>query len=462
MVSIFEAKKQQAEALHAAEAILNASGDRGMSKSESEAYDEKMAAYESFGRQIVASEKQNTVRQFFRNGKPGPALLGGGEEPSGLGFMGPVSTSPLLAECRTSEYKSGLLSFLRSGGKSHSEALEAGADGTGGFYLPGSELFTRQRLPNGSFPGGMTAASYEGTLGGSDSAGGYAISVPTIQQIVPLAMPDLGLLDASMVIETATPVYIPTQQTFGTSALKAESTGTTASFGGTDATLGRLTLDAYMVGRVAIASWELLQDVQIFSQFLVDDLLRSQRIEEGLLYASGTGAANKQPTGVFGATGVGTGSAYALAGTSADAATLLDSLFDVVGTLKAAYAPGASWIMSRATCLAIRRAQLTANLFAPVVTVDANGTTRILGWPVYFEQNAPALPTATTAGVPSILFGDFKQGVVIGLRGGQGINVKVLDQPLAMQGQLAILAYRRVDSQIRRSEAIQQILYSHA
>jgi hypothetical protein len=35
--------------------------------------------------------------------------------------------------------------------------------------------------------------------------------------------------------------------------------------------------------------------------------------------------------------------------------------------------------------------------------------------------------------------------------------VKILDQPLALQGQIALLAYRRSDGRVRRSEAIQAI-----
>ena len=73
---------------------------------------------------------------------------------------------------------------------------------------------------------------YEGALGGSDSAGGYAISVPTVDQIVPLALPDMGIFDASLVIPTSTDVKIPQQASFGTSAIKAESNGTLATFGG--------------------------------------------------------------------------------------------------------------------------------------------------------------------------------------------------------------------------------------
>jgi HK97 family phage major capsid protein len=374
---------------------------------------------------------------------------------------GPQSGSGLLrlAETRNPEYTRALHSFLISGGKTHTEELMAGADGFGGFHIPGSELFTRQRLANGSFPK-MSAATYEGTDGGSDSAGGYAVSIPTVDQIVPLALPDLGVFNASLVIPTATSIKIPQQAAFGTSAVKAESTGTIATFGGTDPTLGQVELDAYMVGGLRLASWELLQDVKIFQEFLVTDLLNGQRILEGSLLAAGTGTA--QPLGVFGNTGTGTGAAYELTGASTDGQLLLNSLFDVTSTLKGAYQANAAWVMSRATGLAIRKAQMEANLFAPIATVDADGTERILGKPVFYDVNAPALPTATTAGVIPILYGDFKQGYVIGVRGGAGINVKVLDQPWAANGQLGILAYRRLDGRVRRSEAIQAITFSHS
>jgi HK97 family phage major capsid protein len=333
--------------------------------------------------------------------------------------------------------------------------LLAGADGNGGFRLPGSEMYTRQRLPNGAL-----AATYEGTEGSSDAAGGYAITVPTVDQIVPLAVPDLGIFDASLVLATATDVKIPQQASFGTSALKSESTGTIATFGGSDPTLGQIALTAFMAGALRLSSWELLQDVPTFQQFIVEDLIKGQRILEGSLLATGTGSG--QPQGVFGNTGTGTGSAYELVGSSADSQTLLNSLFDVVATLKAAYQPNASWIMSRSTALAIRKAQMQTNAFYQICTEDANGTLRILGRPVYFDQNAPSLPTATTSGVVPILYGDFKQGYIIGVRGGAGINAKVLDQPWASQGQLGILAYRRLDGRVRRSEAIQAITISHS
>ena len=393
-------------------------------------------------------------------GKPlaGGPLLGSGDD-GAAGLMNPVSVSSLSAETRSPEYARALHGFLKSGGKAHGYELTLGADGVGGYYVPGSEQYTRQRNSNGTFPQ-MSAAMYEGAGGSSNGAGGYAINIPTIQQIVPLAMPDLGIFDCSLVVPTATDIKIPQQASFGTSALKAESSGTIATFGGSDPTMGQIELSAFTAGALRLASWELLQDVEMFQQFIVDDLLKSQRILEGQLLASGTGT--NQAQGVFGNTGNGTGTAYQLTGTAAtDAVTLIDSLYDVVSTLKAAYQPNASWIMARSTALAIRKAQTQTNLFVPVVTVDPDGTTRILGRPVYFDVNAPALPTATSAGVLPILYGDFKAGNIIGVRGGAGINVKILDQPWAAQGQLGILAYRRLDSRVRLVEAIQAVKVSH-
>jgi HK97 family phage major capsid protein len=449
-MNLSEMKQEQKAALDKANAVITAAeqAGRGLTASESDTYNDAMASYKGFTVSVKAREEQNTIRGMFPNGNPFVA---------GAAGVTPLTENPIrVAETRNPGYATALHAFLKSGGKTVTSELVAGADGMGGFRIPGSESFTIQRHANGTF----NAASYEGTNGGSGAAGGYAVSIPTVQQIVPLAMPDLGIFDASMVIPTATDVKIPQQASFGTSAIKAESTGTIATFGGTDPTLQSTELSAYMVGGLRLASWELLQDVEMWNQFVVEDLLHGQRILEGQLLATGTGT--NQPLGVFGNTGTGTGVPYALTGAGTDSTLLLESLYDVTGSLKAAYQPNASWIATRATVLAIRRAQMQVNLFVPVVTVGADGTTFILDRPVFFDANAPALPTATTAGVQSILYGDFKAGNMIGVRGGAGINVKILDQPWASQGQLGILAYRRLDSRIRRSEAIQAISFSHS
>jgi HK97 family phage major capsid protein len=457
MMNIFELKTQQKAALEAAEELLGGK-DHVMSSAENEQYKSYMSTFEALGASIQAREKVNTIHSAFAGGWPGvtgPVRPGANSPASSAGLATPLR----LADVLHPEYAKSLHAFLSTGGKAHSEELSAGADGSGGYRIPGSEAYTRQRDANGHFSR-MQAATYEGAGGNSNGAGGYTVSIPTEQLIVPLAMPDLGIYDASMVIPTGTDVRIPQASAFGTSALKAESTGTIATFGGTDPAFGQITLSAFMSGALRLCSWELLQDVEAFQSFIVDDLIKGQRILEDSLLAAGTGT--NQAQGVFGNTGTGTGNAYQLTGASTDGMLLLDALYDVVATLRATYQANAVWVMNRATGLAIRRAQMQANLFVPVFSVDADGTERILGKPVFYDVNAPALPTATTTGVLPILYGDFKAGYIVGVRGGAGINVKILDQPWANQGQLGILAYRRLDGRVRRSEAIQSIKVSHS
>ena len=112
--------------------------------------------------------------------------------------------------------------------------------------------------------------------------------------------------------------------------------------------------------------------------------------------------------------------------------------------------------MTRATSIILRTAQVQSNLFEPIFTRGADGVDRLFGYPVAYCQ---AMPTAARGATP-VLFGDFKRGYIIGDRGGSGINVKVLDQPLAAQGIIVLLAYRRTDGRVRRSEAIQSYTIS--
>ncbi|HEV2134686.1 MAG TPA: phage major capsid protein [Terracidiphilus sp.] len=456
-MTLQEIKQAQKAELTAAEGVIATAEQarRGMTADEDEKYTKHMDKYKELTALARNRESLNTVHKFF--GKDGTPFTATVNAESGFSqFEAPIKG----AFAASPENSGALLSYLRSGGKTISADLEAGADGIGGFRLPGADAFTRQRLANGSMRG-MQASQYEGT-DGAGNAGAF-INIPTVQQVVPLAMPDLGIFDAAMVIPTSTDLKIPRQTAFGTSTLKAESTGTIATFGGNDATNEQFELRSWMAGALRLCSWELLQDVPVFQSFIAEDLIRSQRILEGQLFATGSGSGSSQPQGVFGNVGTGTGTAYQLTGTAAtDAVTLINSLYDVVASLKAAYQPNASWVMARATALAIRKAQSQANLFNPVVTVDPDGTTRILGRPVFFDTNAPALPSATNAGVYPILYGDFNAGYLIGIRGGSGINIKLLDQPWANQGQLGILAYRRVDGVVRRSEAIQAIKVSHS
>jgi len=431
-MNLIDILQNQKEALDQADSILTKATNEGreFTASEQSSYDTAMARYKHLGSQAEERQATSTLRQIV--GSKFPLLMLGGGAPARHG------QKPMSAE-----YGDAFLAFLRSGGKQTGSALSEGFDPLfGGFALP-------------SMPG-MSSALYEGAGGSSNGAGGYAVSVPTDGLIVPLAVPDLGVRSVAKAIPTATDIKIPGQNSFGTAGIKSESGASANLFAESDPALSQFTLSAFMMGLTNTVSWELLQDVGMFQEFAVRDLINAVDINEDNFFVNGTG--NAQPQGLIGIVGTGTGAAYAVESTGA---YLLDSTIDAVGTLKGAYYANAGWLMSRATATAIRRAQIQANLFAPVWTREG-GRDYLHGFPVTYSQAMPALPTATTAGVTPILFGSFQDGYIIGDRGGAGTFVKILDQPLATAGQTVLLGYKRVDGRVRRSEAIQQISISHS
>jgi HK97 family phage major capsid protein len=128
----------------------------------------------------------------------------------------------------------------------------------------------------------------------------------------------------------------------------------------------------------------------------------------------------------------------------------ITGILNLIGTLNEYYHAGASFLMARPTSVGIRKSQMESNLFFPAFT-SVGGQDYLFGYPVNYSAYMPAAARGNTP----VIFGDFKRGYIIGDRGGSGINVKVLDQPLASQGLLQLLAYRRTDGRVRRSEALQ-------
>jgi len=427
-IKLFDLKQQHHHALNKAESIMKAADGAGreMTSAEQLDFETAMAAVNALAPKIAASEKVNTLSQFFN--REGKLLMNGG-----LASPGSRNQTPM-----SEDYTNAFVAFLRSGGKQASSALSEGFDSLfGGFALP-------------SLPG-VSATLYEG----SGANGGFTATVPTDPNIIPLAMPDLGVRSLARAIPTANDIKLPSQSTFGTAGIKAESGASTNTFTESDPTLSQITLSAWMMGLTHTVSWELLQDVGMFQEFGVRDLLNAVAIAEDGYFVTGTGTA--QPQGLIGNTGTGTAAPYLYESTGA---YLLNATDDILGTLKGSYFPNAAWLMSRATAVAIRKAQRQANLFAASWTRE-NGRDMLHGFPVSYSAAMPAIPTATSAGVVPILFGSFQDGYVIGDRGGAGTFVKILDQPLATAGQTILLGYKRVDGRVRRSEAIQAITISH-
>jgi HK97 family phage major capsid protein len=402
-MKLFDLKQQHTHALNKADSILRAAETAGRELTDAESMDVDMAmsAANALKPQIAAIESKNTLRSQFPNGMV-LAEPNGSDSGSARAFQ---KNSPVRL---TAEYADAFFDWVATRGSKGSAAL------------------------------------YEG----AGSAGGFVVPVTVDQQIVPLAPTDMGVRSIATVIPTSNDIKIPRATTISTAAAKAESGASSNSFTESEPVLDQFTLSAFMAGNTHVLSWELMQDVQSFQSFAIGDLLLSMSLFEENWFVNGTGT--NQAQGLIG--NVGAGVTGVLVGSDNYGSELLDATYDVQGTLKGAYHEGASFLMQRATGVLLRKAQKQANLFEPVFT-RSNGQDYLHGYPVTYSTAMPAI----AAGATPVLFGNFKLGYVIGDRGGSGVNVKILDQPLALQGQTILLAYRRTDGRVRRSEAIQAI-----
>ena len=399
MANIFEMKKSHAHALATAESIIKVAEDahRDLTPAEAMDVDTAMTAVRALAPQIKEWEGKNTLRGQMVNGMILPGTDGGRR-------FGAEKQERHL----TAEYANDFFTYVSSRGAN------------------------------------IGAALYEG----SAPAGGYVVPSIVDQQIVPLAPSDMGVRTIATVIPTTMDIRIPRHTVFSTSAAKAEGTGNGSNlFQESEPVLDQFTLSAFMAGLQHIISWELAQDVPSFQSFAVIDMLLAQAMFEENWFVNGNGSGQAQ--GLLGNVGAG------VTGEVADASSNLlsiDATFDVMGTLKTPYHPNASWLMQRQTAVELRKAQKQSNLFEPVF-VRVGKEDFLHGYPVVYSTSMPAI----AAGATPVLFGDFKQGYCIGDRGGSGINVKILDQPRATEGLIVLLAYRRTDGRVRRSEAIQGI-----
>jgi HK97 family phage major capsid protein len=411
---LFEKKKERAAVVEKLDAILAGAerGHRAMTHDEEVTFNTEQRKLGQLTQEIERMERQSSIRNVAANGQI---------------FVDGAPTHSSRRKSFSAQYLNEQMAWLASRGQRKGEAIAPLFDDMGGLPLVG-----------------MSATSYEG----SNTAGGFAVPSYVEPQVVPLGTPDIGVQSIATVIPTVADLKFPRQTAFGTAAAKAESGASNNAFAGTDTAIDQFTLTANMVGHLANASWELLQDVPVWQSFLTQDILLSIAILKEGYFVSGTGSG--QPQGLLG--NVGTG----ITGATADSAGNLLSIqatFDVLGTLKSYYFnQNTRWLMAHATGIELRKAQLQSNLFSPVFT-SQNGKDYLHGIEIAYSSSMPAI----AAGATPVLVGDFKAGYIIGLRGGEGVNVKILDQPLASVGLLQILGYQRVDGRVRRSEAIQGI-----
>lgn len=277
--------------------------------------------------------------------------------------------------------------------------------------------------------------------GGDAQDGSYLVPSQTDPSIAPMAQIECAARRLSNVIVTDMDIKFGYQASKSVAAAKAESTSAgNNAFASNAPTFNSTTLSAYMGGDSVTASWELLQDVKLASQFVSEDLTRAVVAYEENKFVNGSGSG--EPLG------------YLNGCTAANTAALsIDAILDLTGALKQSYYAGASFLANRQTIIALYKNQIANNQYQQFITYDNQGNCRLLGWPVEFSSTMPVYSVSpSTHG--AVLFGNFKAGWVLGDRGSSDLRIKVLDQIGALNGLTTILGFRRSDQRCRIQESV--------
>lgn len=200
------------------------------------------------------------------------------------------------------------------------------------------------------------------------------------------------------------------------------------------------------------------------SEFNIEDWLMSKAAErftrqEATAFVNGTGVG--QPKGLvnYGTvkeadfTWGNTPSTYQLGaqytGADGDIADP-DVLFDLVDSLKAAYLPNASWLMTRAFRNKVRKLKDNQDRYLLQPSLESGVPDTLLGYPVYLAEDMPAL----AADVTGALFGSFSDGYTVVDRTGLTVQRDAVTQP----GWVKYYVRRRIGGAVTNPEAIKALV----
>ena len=130
-----------------------------------------------------------------------------------------------------------------------------------------------------------------------------------------------------------------------------------------------------------------------------------------------------------------------------EAALTSDGLIGVQNALKEAYQPGAVWGMKRTTFGAALQLKGSDNyFFSPVLLRDGQASMQLLGKPVIFMDDMPAVASSALA----IVYADFSQAYTIVDR----VGLQVLRDPYSNKGFVTYYTTQRVGGDVTSFDAI--------
>lgn len=192
--------------------------------------------------------------------------------------------------------------------------------------------------------------------------------------------------------------------------------------------------------------------------FNVEDWLISSAAEamyagEGAAFVSGNGT--KKPTGFLGGPApVATADAgrafgtlqYIASGQAAAMPTSLDTLYDMVYSLRARYRTNAQWVTSKLLLSALRKYKDSTGQYLWQNAVAAGQPNTFMGYNVTEAEDMPAV----AANAFPLAFGDFKEGYLICDR----VGMRVTRDEITTPGFVKFYVRKRVGGKLRNTQAI--------
>jgi HK97 family phage major capsid protein len=216
--------------------------------------------------------------------------------------------------------------------------------------------------------------------------------------------------------------------------------------------LGQKEITAHTQRAYPSATWEMLQDAYLdVEAWLAGKVADKFARQENTAFITGNGV--NKPRGILTYAQQSTPGTYERdrirqINTGAAATVTADGFITQQNALKEAYQPRALWMMKRSTFGAALKLKGSDNyFFSPVLLRDGQASMQLLGKPVVFADDVPAVG----AGNLSVVYGDFSVGYTIYDR----IGLQIIRDPFTMsdQGRVKFTTYKRVGGDVTSFEA---------
>lgn len=383
-MNILELYEKRAKAWEAAKAFLDSHTDKDgkLSEEDAAAYDKMEKEVMDYTKSIERLQRQEALDNKLNQPTTSP-VKNNPSKPKGKGGFR-----------ATDEYKSSMLTALRTNFRQVSDVLEEGNDTNGGYLVP--EEYDRRLIDV------LDEENIMRTLGTTiTTSGEHKINIAATK-------PAAAWIEEGAAIQFS------------------------------DATFGQKLLDAHKLHVAIKITDELLYDNAFnLENYIITQFGKALANAEEDAFLNGDGAG--KPKGLFPDSEVGV--------TTSTGSITSDNIIELVYSLKRPYRKNASFIMNDQTIAALRKLKDNNNNYIWQPSYQAGEPDRLLGYTLHTSAFAPK----QAAGAKAIAFGDFSY-YNIGDRGVR--SLQELKELFAGNGMVGYLMKERVDGLLVLPEAV--------